>query len=114
MTLLKISQGMPSNPRLIEGFEEGSSLPSAGLSYGGNPVLAPSQKDISQGKPLAQQVCFLFSLETSFWTLFRKNVTYKQIALAICASLGARSSLGRAQPVWACALAIGHPFVLRL
>lgn len=35
MTLLKASQGMTSNPCLSEGFEEGSSLPTAGLGHGG-------------------------------------------------------------------------------
>lgn len=54
MTLLKISQGMTSNPCLIEGVEDGSSLPTAGLGCGGNPGLAHRHKDISQGKPLAQ------------------------------------------------------------
>lgn len=54
MTLLKTSQGMTSNPCLSEGFEEGSSLPTAGLGFGGNPGLAHSHKDTSQGKPLAR------------------------------------------------------------
>lgn len=115
MTLLKISQGITSNPCLFERFGEGSSLPSAGLGCGGNPILAHSHRDISQGKPLAQKLCFLFSLETRISNVFRKNVTYKQTALAICASpwsqgkpgeMGYLASLG--------SLAVGHPFVASL
>lgn len=63
-----------------------------------NPGLADGHSDLSQGKPLDQEVCFFFSLETmvalcenkGIWMLFRKNVTYnKQIALEnFCLTLG--------------------------
>lgn len=102
MTLLKTSQGMTSNPCLSEGFEEGSSLPTAGLGFGGESWAGTQPQGHFSGKAFGP--ISLFSLFFGNWDLEsaqgEKNVTYKQIALAICASLGDRSRPGRAQPLW--------------